>query len=85
MEAYDNARFYKERTNSRLKFMPCKLQSRWIGPYVIANVFSSGVVEIRNLETGKSFKINGHHLKPFIDVSEIGTVEEVNLLDPVST
>ncbi|XP_027157872.1 uncharacterized protein LOC113780656 [Coffea eugenioides] len=98
LEAYDNARLYKERTkqfhdrllrakhfspgqkvllfNSRLKFMPGKLKSRWIGPYVVANVFPNGVVEIQSLETNKSFTVNGHRLKPFVHVSDIGTVEE---------
>ena len=42
------------------------------------------MVEIWSLETNKSFKVNGHCLKPFIDVSEIGTVKEVHLLDLVS-
>ncbi|XP_027166450.1 uncharacterized protein LOC113766456 [Coffea eugenioides] len=105
LDAYDNARLYKERTksfhdqlvrikhfsigqkvllfNSRLKFMPDKLRSRWIGPYVVVNMFPNGAVEIRSLETDKSFKVNSHRLKPFLDNSEIGTVEEVHLLDPV--
>jgi len=65
LEAYDNARLYRERTkslhdkfvqckqffvaqklllfNSRLKFMPGKLRSRWIGPFVVLNVFSHDV------------------------------------------
>nr|XP_027124268.1 uncharacterized protein LOC113740960 [Coffea arabica] len=103
LEAYDNARLYKERTksfhdrlvrtkhfsvgqkvllfNSRLKFMPGKLRSRWMGPYAIVNIFSNSVVEIRSLETDKSFKVNGHRLKPLIDISDIGTMEEVHLLD----
>ncbi|XP_027155977.1 uncharacterized protein LOC113756537 [Coffea eugenioides] len=105
LEAYDNARLYKERTkqfhdrllrakhfspgqkvllfNSRLKFMPGKLKSRWIGPYVVVNIFPNGVVEIQSLETNKSFTVNGHRLKPFVDVSDIGTVEEVHLIDPI--
>lgn len=105
LEAYDNARLYKERTkqfhdrllrakhffpgqkvllfNSRLKFMPGKLKSRWIGPYVVVNVFPNGVVEIQSLETNKSFTVNGHRLKSFVDISDIGTLEEVHLIDPI--
>ena len=43
--------------------------------------FPNGAIEIRNLETDKSFKVNGHHLKPFIDASDIGIVEEIHLLN----
>ena len=49
--------------NSRLKFMPGKLRSRWIGPYVVVNVFSNDAVDIRSLETNKSFNLNGHRFK----------------------
>jgi hypothetical protein len=35
--------------HSRLKLFPGKLRSRWIGPFVVSNVFSYGVVEITSL------------------------------------
>ena len=81
IEAYENSKFYKERTkkfhdsmiarkeflvgqkvllyNSRLGLMSGKLRSKWIGPFVVTNVFSYGTVEIQNESTGKSFKVNG--------------------------
>ena len=31
----------------RLKLFPCKLRSRWIGPFVVTNVFTHGAVEIK--------------------------------------
>lgn len=49
---------------SRLKLFPGKLKSKWIGPFVVTNMFAHGVVEIRSLETNKVFKVNGHRLKP---------------------
>ncbi|KAL0393210.1 UNVERIFIED_CONTAM: Retrovirus-related Pol polyprotein from transposon.6 [Sesamum radiatum] len=45
--------------NSRLKLMPGKLRSRWIGPFEVSNVFPYGAVEIKSLDTGKTFKVNG--------------------------
>jgi len=87
LEAYDNARLYRERTKSlhdkfvqrkqffvaqkvllfnyRLKFMPGKLRSRWIGPFVVLNVFSHGAIDIQSIVTNKVFKVNGHRLEPF--------------------
>ncbi|KAJ9173780.1 hypothetical protein P3X46_016884 [Hevea brasiliensis] len=53
--------------NFRLKLMPGKLRSRWIGPFFVTNVFPYGVVEIQSLETNKVFKVNGHRLKPFYE------------------
>ncbi|KAJ9189287.1 hypothetical protein P3X46_000597 [Hevea brasiliensis] len=51
--------------NFRLKLMPGKLRSPWIGPFVVTNVFPYGAVEIQSLGTNKVFKVNGHELKPF--------------------
>ena len=53
--------------HSRLKLFPGKLRSRWIGPFVITNVFPYGAVNIKSLETNKEFKVNGHRLKPFYE------------------
>jgi len=53
--------------HSRLKLFPGKLRSRWIGPFVVSNVFSYGAVEITSLETNKVLKVNGHRLKPFYE------------------
>ena len=53
--------------HSRLKLFPGKLRSKWIGPFVVTNVFSHGAVEIQSLETNKIFKVNGHRLKLFYE------------------
>ena len=66
--------------------MSGKLRSKWIGPFVVTNVFPYGTVEIKSESTDKSFKVSGHRLKPFltspclVDV----VVEETSLLHPTS-
>ncbi|KAJ9129384.1 hypothetical protein P3X46_033844, partial [Hevea brasiliensis] len=53
--------------NSRLKLMPGKLHSRWIGPFAVTNVFLYSAVEIQSLGTNKVVKVNGYRLKPFYE------------------
>jgi hypothetical protein len=53
--------------HSRLKLFPEKLRFRWIGPFVVSNVFHYGAVEITSLETNIVLKVNGHRLKPFYE------------------
>ncbi|KAJ9189482.1 hypothetical protein P3X46_000767 [Hevea brasiliensis] len=69
--------------NSRLKLMPGKLRSCWIGPFVVTNVFPYGTVEIQSLGTNKVFKVNGHRLKPFYEGFQEHTVEELKLSNPI--
>lgn len=38
--------------NSRLELFPCKLRSRWSGPYTITHVFLYGAVEITHESKG---------------------------------
>ena len=45
--------------NTRLKLFPGKLRSRWIGPYVVTNVFAHSALSIKSLETRKECKVNG--------------------------
>ncbi|KAJ8774912.1 hypothetical protein K2173_019916 [Erythroxylum novogranatense] len=59
-----------------------KLRSRWVGPYVVRNVYPHGVVEIEELGTDRVFKVNGHRLKPFYEGFESHTIEGVNLEAP---
>ena len=42
--------------NSGLGLMSGKLRSKWIGPFVVTNVFPYGTVEIKRDSTNKSFK-----------------------------
>ena len=45
---------------------PGKLRSRWTGPFVVKVVYPYGVMEIENPENGKTFKVNGQCLNPFL-------------------
>ena len=65
--------------HSHLKLFPGKLRSKWIGPFVVTNVFSHGAVEIRSLETNKIFKVNGHRLKVFYEGFQPHMTEETTL------
>ncbi|KOM26283.1 hypothetical protein LR48_Vigan247s000100 [Vigna angularis] len=106
LEAYENSKFYKERTkrfhdssivrkdfevgqqvllyNSRLGLMGGKLRSKWTGPFVVTNVYPYGAVEIQGPSAAKSFKVNGHRLKPFLSNPSLldAVVEETSLVYP---
>ncbi|CAL8175219.1 unnamed protein product [Prunus armeniaca] len=69
--------------NSRLKLFPGKLRSRWIGPFVITNVFDHGAVEIQNIKDGSTFKVNGHRLKPYFDANFDANIESQALKEPL--
>jgi len=105
LEAYENSKFYKEKTkklhdssisrkefsvgqkvllyNSRLGLMSGKLRPKWIGPFTVTQVFPYDTVEIQSDSTDKSFKVNGHRLKPFLTIPTLdAVVEEASLVDP---
>ncbi|CAN6581623.1 unnamed protein product [Malus baccata var. baccata] len=65
--------------NSRLRLFPGKLRSKWIGPFIITNVFVHGAVQIQSLKTGHEFKVNGHRLKPYYENFEEHTVDDIPL------
>ena len=68
--------------NSRLHLFLGKLRSRWTGPFIVRTVYPHGAIEIENLKNGDMFKVNGQHLKSFLEL-EPPEVEEVLLDDPV--
>ncbi|KAM2441949.1 hypothetical protein PS1_023105 [Malus domestica] len=65
--------------NSRLRLFPSKLRSKWIGLFVITNVFVHGAVQIQSLKTGHEFKVNGHCLKPYYEDFEEHVVDDIPL------
>ncbi|XP_038882228.1 uncharacterized protein LOC120073451 [Benincasa hispida] len=67
--------------NSRLKFMPAKLLSNWLGPFGVYHIYPYGAVDIINLETGIFFKVNGHRLKVFHDGECLDCFDIVYWLD----
>ena len=53
--------------NSRVKlFRHGKLHSKWEGPYTVIDVASHGAITLQD-DKGKTFKVNGHHLKIFLE------------------
>ncbi|KAK4484218.1 hypothetical protein RD792_011441 [Penstemon davidsonii] len=60
-----------------------KLHSRWIGPFVVTNVFPHGADEIQSMETSKIFKVNGHRLKPFYEGFQVDNVATLDVEDPI--
>ena len=71
--------------HSRLRLFPGKLRFRWIGPFVVTNVFPYGVVEIQSLATSKVFKVNGYRLKPFYESFQVENVAKLDLEDLIYT
>jgi len=60
-----------------------KLRSRWTGPYIVSHVFPYGAVEIQDPQSGTTFKVNGHHLKPFLELSGQDDVKCLILHEPI--
>ncbi|WJZ82921.1 hypothetical protein VitviT2T_002642 [Vitis vinifera] len=67
--------------DTRLHIFPGKLKSRWIGPFIIHQVYANGVVELLNSNGKDTFKVNGYRLKPFMEPFK-PEKEEINLLEP---
>ena len=68
--------------NSRLPLFPEKLRFRWTGPFIFKNVFPHGAIEIENPKNHNIFKVNGQHLKPFLE-NFSQEEESINLEDPI--
>ena len=69
--------------NSRLCLFSGKLKSKWIGPYLITQLFPHGVVELENKE-GVRLKVNGQRIKIYLGHAESANeVIEANHLDEV--
>ncbi|XP_062118540.1 uncharacterized protein LOC133832181 [Humulus lupulus] len=68
--------------HSRLKLFPGKLKPRWSGPFNVIKVFPHGAVEVTSPSTEKSFKVNGHILKPYYESMEEEQAIVIYLVDP---
>ena len=68
--------------DSRLHLFPGKLKSRWTGPFVVRTVFPHGAIEIENPKDGSIFKVNGHRLKPFLEIPSNQEEELMILHEP---
>ena len=64
--------------NSRVKlFGHGKLQSKWEGPFKVINSSSHGAITLQNNE-GTLFKVNGQHLKLFLEPNK--ELEEIDVI-----
>ena len=68
--------------NSRLHLFLRKLTSRLTGPFIVKNVFPHDAIEIENPKNGNIFKVNGQHLKPFLE-NFLEEEESTNLEDTI--
>ncbi|XP_020234506.1 uncharacterized protein LOC109814479 [Cajanus cajan] len=79
LEAYDNSKFYKEKTK---KFHDSLISRKdfTVGQKVL--LYNSRL----NLMGDKSFKVNGHRLKRFLRNPSLlnAAIKEISLLDPAS-
>ena len=67
--------------NSRLRLFPGKLKSRWTGPFKVVKVYPHGAVDLANAK-GQIFKVNGHHLKPYLIRDAIDPSLSISLSTP---
>jgi len=64
--------------NSRVKlFGHGKLRSKWEGPFNVINSSSHGAITLQNNE-GTLFKVNGQHLKLFLEPNK--ELEEIDVI-----
>lgn len=56
--------------NSILRLFPCKLKSRWLGPFCEVQVFPTGVVEIESEDGTNKFRVNGQQLKYYLGLGD---------------
>ena len=66
--------------NSRLHLFLGKLQSRWSGPFIVQDISPHGAIKIQNSRNNNVFKVNGHRLKPYLELEQV-EVEYVDLHD----
>ena len=45
---------------TRMHLHPGKLRTRWAGPFIIAQIFEHGAIEVYNPKDHSLFKVNGH-------------------------
>ncbi|XP_061370498.1 uncharacterized protein LOC133313181 [Gastrolobium bilobum] len=68
--------------NSRLKFFPGKLKSRWSGPFKVTKVHLHGAVDISNEKDGTKFTVNGQRLKNYLGEGIEKAQISISLTDP---
>jgi hypothetical protein len=67
---------------SRLRFFAGKLLSKWEGPFVIVEVYCSGVIKIASLKDDTTQVVNGQRLKHYIAGDSYN--EDIDVIETVS-
>ena len=68
--------------NSRLRFFAGKLISKWEGPYIVEEVYSSGAIKINNTEGNCPRVVNAQRIKPYISSTPINV--ESNIINTIT-
>ncbi|XP_071700347.1 uncharacterized protein [Rutidosis leptorrhynchoides] len=63
--------------NSRFKFPPCKLKSRWSGPYIVKRAYPTGYVELYG--DNDTFKVNGLRLRHYFNEVNALELDDIKL------
>ncbi|KAK4729605.1 hypothetical protein R3W88_022593 [Solanum pinnatisectum] len=80
LEAYENAKMYKEMTKRWHDNLICHKEFKigdhvllynsrlrlFPGPYIVTEVAPYGAIKIQHINGGAKFKVNGHRLKPYL-------------------
>lgn len=61
--------------NSRLRLLPYKMRSKWLGPFDVVQLLDYSSIELENHD-GKRLKVNGQQVKAYLRTTdEIKVVE----------
>ena len=69
--------------NSRLKFFPGKLKSKWLGPYIVKKVFPKGALLVYEPKKGGDVIINGHRVKRYLSREVNKETSTIRLIDAI--
>ena len=68
--------------NSHLRCFAGKILSKWVGPYVIEEVYCSGAIKINNFEGTNPKVVNGQRIKHYISGNPINV--QTNIIETVT-
>nr|XP_009627644.1 uncharacterized protein LOC104118159 [Nicotiana tomentosiformis] len=66
--------------DSRLRLFPGKLKSRWSGPFRVVEIRPTGASEIATENDSRTFRVNGHRLKYYLDMDDAKVVSATHFL-----
>ncbi|XP_076956498.1 uncharacterized protein LOC143631709 [Bidens hawaiensis] len=62
--------------NTRMKLFPCKLKSKWTGPYLVFGVGNHDQFDIEDFDDHLRQVVNGYRLKPYLKTKDIHNVDK---------